>query len=272
MKRLDGKVAIITGSTKGIGKAIAKRFLEEGAKVVISSRSFSNVERVLSEFNSPNVAGKPCDVSQYSEVESLVQFAIERFGALDILVNNAGVAEPFARIVDAPLEAWYAPIETNLKGTYHGCRAVLPYFLKRGKGKIINMAGAGTERFNTPYISGYGSSKAAIYRLTMSLSEEYKDTGVDIMLLNPGMVRTDLLGLHTPSPELQKRLKLFEKVLDIFSQPPSVAAELAVKLASDWSDGKTQVFLSALSRPRSQWLLLTYPFRKFFGKIDRTNY
>jgi NAD(P)-dependent dehydrogenase (short-subunit alcohol dehydrogenase family) len=272
MKQLDGKIAIITGSTKGIGKAIAKRFLEEGAKVVISSRSQENIARALSEFNSPNVAGKVCDVSRYSEVESLIDFAIERFGALDILVNNAGVAEPFARIINAPLEAWYAPIETNLKGTYHGCRAVLPYFLKRGKGKIINMAGAGTGRFNTPYISGYGSSKAAIYRLTMSLSEEYKGTGVDIMLLNPGMVRTEILGLHAPSPELQKRLQTFEKVIDIFGQPPSVAAGLAVKLASTWSDGKTKVFLSALSRPRSQWLLLTYPFRKFFGKIDRTDY
>ncbi len=239
---------------------------------MISSRSQENIARALSEFNSPNVAGKVCDVSRYSEVESLIDFAIERFGALDILVNNAGVAEPFARIINAPLEAWYAPIETNLKGTYHGCRAVLPYFLKRGKGKIINMAGAGTGRFNTPYISGYGSSKAAIYRLTMSLSEEYKGTGVDIMLLNPGMVRTEILGLHAPSPELQKRLQTFEKVIDIFGQPPSVAAGLAVKLASTWSDGKTKVFLSALSRPRSQWLLLTYPFRKFFGKIDRTDY
>jgi hypothetical protein len=92
------------------------------------------------------------------------------------------------------------------------------------------------------------------------------------MLLNPGMVRTEILGLHAPSPELQKRLQTFEKVIDIFGQPPSVAAGLAVKLASTWSDGKTKVFLSALSRPRSQWLLLTYPFRKFFGKIDRTDY
>jgi NAD(P)-dependent dehydrogenase (short-subunit alcohol dehydrogenase family) len=129
MKNLDGKIAVITGSTKGIGKAIAKRFLEEGAKVVISSRSEANLEKALAEINSPNVAGKACDVSRYSEVESLIQFAIERFGALDILVNNAGVAEPFERIINAPLEAWYAPIETNLKGTYHGCRAVLPLSL-----------------------------------------------------------------------------------------------------------------------------------------------
>lgn len=272
MKKLLGKIAIVTGSTRGIGKAIAKRFLDEGAKVVISSRHSAHIDKTLAEFDSPNAAGKACDVSDYRQVEALIEFAIERFGALDILVNNAGVAEPFERIINAPLEAWYAPIETNLKGTYHGCRAVLPYFLKRGKGKIINMAGAGAGRFNTPFISGYGSSKAAIYRLTMSLSEEYAGTGVDIMLLNPGIVRTEILGLRSPSPELSKRMQAFEKVLDIFAQPPSVAATLAVKLASSWSDGKTKVFLSALSRPRSQWLLLSYPFRKFFGKIDRTAY
>jgi NAD(P)-dependent dehydrogenase (short-subunit alcohol dehydrogenase family) len=272
MKQLDGKVAVITGSTKGIGKAIAKRFLEEGAKVVVSSRYEANIEKTLAEMNTSDSAGKACDVSRYDDVEALIKFTIERFGALDILVNNAGVAEPFERIIHAPLDAWYAPIETNLKGTYHGCRAVLPYFLKRGKGKIINMAGAGTGRFNTPYISGYGSSKAAIYRLTMSLSEEYKGTGVEIMLLNPGMVRTEILGLHAPPPELQKRMQTFEKIIDIFGQPPSVAAGLAVKLASSWSDGKTKLFLSALSRPRSQWLLITYPFRKRFGKIDRADY
>jgi NAD(P)-dependent dehydrogenase (short-subunit alcohol dehydrogenase family) len=272
MRKLDGKVALITGSTKGVGKAIAKRFFDEGARVMISSRSAANVEKTVMEFQSPNVKGKLCDVSRYDEVESLVAFTVEQFGTIDILVNNAGVAEPFEKIVNAPIESWLAPIETNLKGTFFCTRAALPLMLKKGKGKIINLAGAGTERFNTPLISGYGASKAGIYRLTLSLSEEYKGTGVDIMLLNPGMVRTEILGVENPTPELAKRIETFKKIIDIFSQPPSVAADLAVKLASNWSDGKTKVFLSALNPTRARRLLLSYPIRKWLNKIDRTEY
>jgi NAD(P)-dependent dehydrogenase (short-subunit alcohol dehydrogenase family) len=275
MKRLEGKVAVITGSTKGIGKAIAQKFLEEGAQVVISSRSQSNLQEALKVLQSPNVRGKTCNVACYGEVEELLKFALEQFGKLDVWINNAGVAEPYRKIVDAPPEAWYEPIEVNLKGTYHGCRAALTYFLKQGHGKIINMAGAGSseKKFDsTACISAYAATKAAIKRLTFSLAEEYKDTGIEIMLLNPGMVRTEILGTRHPTPEMQKRLERFRTIQDIFAQPPSVAAELATKMASQWSDGKTGLFLSALSPSRARVLLLTYPFRKWLGKIDREEY
>lgn len=272
MKKLEGKIALITGSTKGIGKAIAKRFLDEGAKVVISSRNWSNIDKTISEFQSPNAKGKSCDVSRYGEVESLVAFTVEQFGTIDILVNNAGVAEPFEKIVNTPVDSWLEPIETNLKGTFFCTRAVLPILLKKGKGKIINLTGAGAENFNTPFISGYGSSKAAIYRLTLSLSEEYKGTGVDIMLLNPGMVRTEILGVHKPTAELAKRMETFKKIIDIFGQPPSVASELALKMATSWSDGKTKLFLSALNPTKARYLLFSYPIRKWLNQIDQTEY
>lgn len=272
MKRLEGKVAVITGSTKGIGKAIAQKFLQEGARVVISSRKQANLDAALASLCSSNARGKTCDVSKYDEVEGLVEFALKEFGKLDVWINNAGVAEPYQKIVDAPLEAWYEPIEINLKGTYHGCRAALSRFLKQGRGKIINMAGAGSseKKFDsTACVSGYAATKAAIKRLTFSLAEEYKDAGIEIMLLNPGMVRTEILGTRNPTPEMQKRLDRFLVIQDIFAQPPSVAAELATKMASDWSDGKTGLFLSALSPSRARLLLFTYPFRKWFGKINR---
>lgn len=275
MKRLEGKVAVITGSTKGIGKAIAQKFLEEGAHVVISSRKQANLDDALAALRSSDVRGKTCDVSKYNEVEQLLEFAIKEFGKLNVWINNAGVAEPYQKIVDAPLEAWYEPIEINLKGTYHGCRAALTYFLKQGRGKIINMTGAGSseKKFDsTACVSGYAATKAAIKRLTFSLAEEYKDTGIEIMLLNPGMVRTEILGTRQPTPEMQKRLDQFLIIQDIFAQPPSVAAELATKMASDWSNGKTGLFLSALSPSRARVLLFTYPFRKWFGKINREQY
>jgi len=97
-------------------------------------------------------------------------------------------------------------------------------------------------------------------------------TGVEIMLLNPGLVRTEILGLRQPTEELQKRAKGFEIVRDIFAQSPTVAAEIAVKLASEWSNGKSGIYLSALSKWRAQQLLWSYPIRRWLGKIDKTEY
>ncbi len=275
MKRLEHKVAIVTGASRGIGRAIAKAFLDEGASVVVTSRRQEAADAAVASFQHSNAVAMACDISNYTAVERVVLETIERFGRLDVLVNNAGIAEAYQRIIDAPLEAWYEPIDVNLKGTYHGCRAVLPHFLKQGKGKIINMAGAGSgdsASDNTACISGYAASKAAIKRLTFSLSQEYKNSGVEIMLLNPGLVRTEILGLHKPTDELRQRANAFEIIRDIFAQPPSVAAELAVKMASEWSNGKSGVYLSALSKWRAQQLLWSYPIRRWLGTIDKTEY
>jgi hypothetical protein len=92
------------------------------------------------------------------------------------------------------------------------------------------------------------------------------------MLLHPGLVRTGMVSVDNPTPELAKQLSTFNTILDIFAQPPSVAAKLAVKLASGWSDSKTGVYLSALDGRRKKWLLLTYPFRKILHRIDRRTY
>lgn len=273
MGKLENKVAIITGSTKGIGKTIAKRFLEEGAKVVITSSNQQNVDNAMSEFASDKIFGLACNVVNYEEVEHLIEQTVAKFGALDIMINNAGVAEPFKRIVDADLDAWYKPIDVNIKGTYHGCRAALKYFLDQNRqGKIINLAGAGILKNNTPYFSAYGSSKAAIYRMTFALAEEYKNTGIDVMLMNPGLVRTEILSVHNPTPELQKRMDVFDKIQDIFSQSPMVAANLTVKMCSDWGNGKNGKFYDAFSSTKKRLLLFSYPFRKLFNKIDRTAY
>jgi len=273
MGKLQGKIAIITGSTKGIGKTIAKRFLEEGAKVVITSSNQKNVDKAVDEFASDRVFGMACDVVNYDQVEQLIDATVKKFGALDIMINNAGVAEPFKRIVDADLDAWYKPIDINIKGTYHGCRAALKYFLESNRqSKIINLAGAGILKNNTPYFSAYGSSKAAIYRMTFALAEEYKNTNVDIMLMNPGLVRTEILSVHNPTPELQRRMEIFDKVQDIFSQSPMVAANMTVKMCSDWGTGRNGMFFDAFNTTKKRMMLISYPFRKLLGKIDRTMY
>jgi glucose 1-dehydrogenase len=274
MGKLDDKVAIITGSTRGIGKAIAHEFVREGAKVVITSSSNANVQVALREFPPNTVYGCVCDVVSTVDMEQLIVAAADRFGRIDCFINNAGISDPFKSITESDPDVWSKVIDTNLKGTYNGCRAAVNYFLKENrKGKIINLAGSGSDKgSNTPWISAYGSTKAAIARFTYAVAEEYRHTGISVMLLHPGLVRTGMVSSDNPTPELSRQLATFNTILDIFAQPPSVAAQLAVKLASGWSDSKTGVYLSALNGRRKKMLLLTYLFRKMLNRIDRRTY
>jgi len=271
---LDHKVAVITGSTKGIGKAIAHEFVREGARVVITSSSLANVQNALAEFPPETVYGCVCDVVSTADMERLLAQASAKFGRVDCFINNAGISDPFRSITESDPEEWGKVIDTNLKGTYNGCRAAVGYFLRENiKGKIINMAGSGTDRgSNTPWISAYGATKAAIARFTYAVAEEYRHTGISVMLLHPGLVRTGMVSSDNPTPELSRQLATFNTILDIFAQPPSVAARLAVQMASEWSDPKTGAYRSALNGRKKKWLLLTYPFRKILNRIDRRTY
>jgi glucose 1-dehydrogenase len=276
MKRLEEKVAVITGSTRGIGLAIARKFVSEGARVVVTSSRRENVETTVREFSDStgSVYGHVCDVSSYGEMEGLVRATVDRFGAIDCFINNAGISDPFENVGDSTPEAWGRVIDTNLKGTYYGSRAAVRYFLDSGrKGKIINMAGSGTDRgSNTPFISAYGSTKAAIARFTFAMAEEYRQSGISVMLLHPGLVRTGMVSPSRPTPEFLRQLETFNTIQDIFAQSPERAARYAVRLASGWSDGKTGLYLSALDAKRKKLMLLSYPFRKLLNRIDRTTY
>lgn len=274
MGKLEGMVAVVTGSTKGIGRAIAEAFVREGARVVVTSSSEANVARALEGFPEGSVLGRACDVTSLEDVEALIRATVGRFGRIDCFINNAGISDPFCSLAESDPVAWGRVIDTNLKGTYNGSRAALRYFLRHNpKGKLINMAGSGTDPgSNTPFISAYGSTKAAIARFTRAVAEEYRRTELSVMLLHPGLVRTEMVSPDNPTPELRRQLRTFSTILDIFAQPPSVAARLAVRMASGWSDGKTGIYLSALGAVRKKRLLLSFPFRKMLGRIDRRTF
>jgi NAD(P)-dependent dehydrogenase (short-subunit alcohol dehydrogenase family) len=274
MNKLENTVAVITGSTKGIGRAIAHEFVRQGARVVITSSRRENVEAAVREFPAGSVYGHVCDVSSYEDMEELVRAAVGRFGAIDCFINNAGISDPFVSVSDSDPEAWGRVIDTNLKGTYYGSRAAARYFLSEGRrGKIINLAGSGTDKgSNTPFISAYGSTKSAISRFTFAMAEECRNTKVSIMLLHPGLIRTGMISPEQTTPEFQRQLKTFNIIQDIFSQSPDRAAGYAVKMASTWSDGKTGLYLSALDWKRKKLMLLSYPFRKLMNRIDRRTF
>ncbi|MDX2127958.1 MAG: SDR family oxidoreductase [Chloroherpetonaceae bacterium] len=280
--RVEGKKIVITGASRGIGRAIVEELALNGAELMFTSRNQKNADRTAEEIkkkhtkniNSAKLHAAVCDVKDYTSVQALMAEAIHKMGGIDVWINNAGVSEPFNKIIDQSPQEWYEPIEVNLKGSFHSCKAVIPFFLKQGHGKIINMAGSGAnnEKRNTACLSGYACSKAAIRRLTDTLAEEYQGRNIEFMLLNPGMVRTEILGTAHPTPELAKRLDRFLTVQDIFAQHPSVAAKAALKLCSDWSNGKNGHYETVFSKWKARQLLLTYPFRKWRGTIDRTIY
>ena len=215
---LDHKVAVITGSTRGIGKAIAHEFVRQGAKVVITSSSNANVQAAVAGFPPGTAFGFVCDVASTADMEKLVAAAANRFGRIDCFINNAGISDPFRNITDSDPDVWGRVIDTNLKGTYNGCRAAINYFLRENiPGKIINMAGSGTDSgANTPWMSAYGSTKAAIARFTFAVAQEYKQAGISVMLLHPGLVRTNMLNTDNPTPELSRQLATFSTILDVF--------------------------------------------------------
>ena len=194
---LSGRTALVTGASRGIGEAAARRLHAAGANVVLLARSASDIERIAMELDDGADASErralamTCDVADYASVEAAVARAAERFGAVDILVNNAGLMDPIARIEHADPEGWGAAIDVNVKGPFHCTRAVLAGMKARGGGTIVNISsGAATSALEG--WSHYSSSKAAALMLTRCIHKEEAGNGVRIVGLSPGTVATDM--------------------------------------------------------------------------------
>jgi len=187
---LSGKVALITGASRGIGEATAHILAGYGATVVLAARSSGDIDRIAKEIGS-KARAIVCDVANYDEVAKAVELATNQFGGLDILVNNAGMIDPVARIADSDPEAWSKVVDVNLKGAYYGVRAALPAMKKRGGGVIINISsGAATSALEG--WSHYCTTKAAVLMLTKSVHKEYADEGIRCVGLSPGTVATNM--------------------------------------------------------------------------------
>lgn len=193
MSRMDGMVCLVTGASRGIGEATARHFAELGADVILAARSAAAVEGIADEIRAAggSAAAVAVDVARYADVEQAVGVALERFGKIDVLVNNAGLIDPIARIDESDPEAWGTVIDVNVKGVYHGLRAVLPPMLDAGGGTVINVSsGAATSALEG--WSHYCSSKAAALSLTACAHKEYGDKGLRVIGLSPGTVATGM--------------------------------------------------------------------------------
>ena len=190
---LNGKVALITGASRGIGAATARRLADAGATVVLSARSADTIMANAAAIRQAGgrASAIPTDVSIYSEVEAAVGHCVAEHGRIDILVNNAGLIEPIARLADSDPIEWGRIADINYKGVYHGLRAALPVMLARGSGIVVNISsGAATSALEG--WSHYCSSKAAALSLTRCADREYRDQGIRVLGLSPGTVATEM--------------------------------------------------------------------------------
>jgi 3-oxoacyl-[acyl-carrier protein] reductase len=189
---INGKRAIVTGSTKGIGRAIAEALLAGGAKVIISARSERDVNETvaaLSNHGQDGVLGKPCDVSKAREVEDLVDFAVKEWGGLEILINNAGLGI-FKPVEELVTEEWRQTIGTNLDGLFYACRAAIPVMKKAGGGFIINIGSlAGKNAFAGG--AAYNASKFGLIGFSEALMQEVRHDDILVAYIMPGSVDTE---------------------------------------------------------------------------------
>jgi len=246
--RLKDKVAIITGGSRGIGKAVGKAFLQEGARVAIAARSKIEVESTVQDLKQEGeIIGIATDVSKEVDVKNLVEQTLRHYGPFDILVNAAGVQGPIGPLIEVDIQEWINNIHTNLIGTVLCCKAVLPIMIDKRRGKIINFSGGGATS-SRPNFSAYACSKAAIVRFTETLAMEVKDFGIDVNAMAPGAVNTRMLREIVDAGNKAGEKELTEAI--IISQKegtsPELAAELAVFLASKDSDGLSGRLISAV--------------------------
>jgi glucose 1-dehydrogenase len=250
MNTLTGKVAVITGASRGLGKAIAQTFARNGAKVVLAARSRKDIEQNAAELRAEGYEAVTfvCDVSDLKMVDALARFAITTYGHFDIWVNNAGIAGPYGGTLDMSPEDFLSVLRTNIFGVYYGSIIAMRHFLTHKSGKLINILGAGDKK-PAPNQNPYGSSKSWIRVFTLALAKEYKDSGVGVYALQPGLMDTDLLtGIVTFEP-YEKRLRGFMPFLvRAAANRPEIPARKALWLASSATDGKTGLYVSIGSR------------------------
>jgi NAD(P)-dependent dehydrogenase (short-subunit alcohol dehydrogenase family) len=248
---LDNKVAVITGSSRGLGLAIAKAYAAEGAAVVLTARSARAIESAVEEIRGAGgkASGLPCDVGALEQVEALRDHAVQTFGHIDIWVNNAGVAGVYGPTAHIPTDSFERVVQTNILGTYYGSVVALRYFLPRHRGKLINLLGRG-DTGPVRFQNAYTASKAWVRSFTKALAMEYKDSGVSVFAFNPGLVDTDMMHRIESVQGYEKRLKPLETVMRMWSNPPEVPAQKALWLASAETDGKTGLEVKVLDRSK----------------------
>ncbi len=241
---LKGKVAIVTGGSRGIGQAIAYGFAKAGAKVVITSRKAQDLEATACEMTAIGceVLVVPAHLGKFEEIQRVVDTVVKKFGRIDILVNNAGASPAMGSVLDSDERLWDTIMNLNLKGVYFMSQAVGKVMKKQGGGKIINVAsidGVNPE----PFVSVYSISKAGVRQLSRAFAMELAGSNIQVNAILPGPISTKMMlshWAHLSPEEAKKEKEAMEKVLPTgrIGDPDDIAGA-AIYLASDASNYTT---------------------------------
>ena len=233
-KRLDGRVALITGGGRGIGQAIARAYAAEGAKLALAARTDGELQETaagIREQYNADVITVLTDVTDRAQVENAVAQTLHRYGVIDVMVNNAGNTGQIGPLWTLDPDRWANTIAVHVLGTYYGCRAAIPPMLERGGGRIVNMSGVGG-----PNDTSYDAAKTAIVNLTENLSVELAGTGITVNAISPGSIHTRMWEEVRDMAYEAGDMEMYEKGVQVTSGGGASierAAQLAVMLGSD---------------------------------------
>ena len=234
---IKNKVALVTGSSRGIGKAIALRLAKEGANIAINYlKNKEQAENVAKEAEKHGVKAKiyQADVSNYQEVEEMIQKIVNDFGTIHILINNAGIIPQHFSILDIPVEEWDKILAVNLTGAFNCTKAAIPIMMKNGEGKIINLSSVAGKMGGTvgPH---YAASKAGIIGMTFSLAQELLKYNITVNAIAPGPIETEMIK---SLPEERKKKILSRVPMGRFGKPEEVAETVVFLIKCDYITGE----------------------------------
>lgn len=242
---LTGKVAIITGASKGIGEAIAHAYAQAGANVVVSSRKQDAVEAVAAQINEAGYNGKAVGIAAHTgnaeAIQSLVERTTEVFGGVDIAVNNAATNPHFGPLLSAPESMWDKTLDVNIKGYVRVIQGVVGSMKKRGGGKIINVASVAGLKYS-PMMGVYSVSKAGVLMITEILANELAPDNIQVNAIAPGFVKTKFSSAIWKNPQLSKMVQQAtpQKRIANVDEVTGIALYLAAP-ASSFTTGATFV-------------------------------
>lgn len=264
---LKDKVAVITGGSRGLGFAIAQTYARAGAKIVIASRTSKTVNSAVETLHKSGyqAVGLACDVADMTQMEALAQLAVKTFGRIDIWVNNAGLSAPYGPTVHVPSADFLTVINTNIIGTYNGSIIAMKYFLAQKSGKLINLLGRG-DKGSISLQNAYSSSKVWVRNFTKTLADEYKNSGVEIIAFNPGLVKTEMLSNVHAVKGYENKMNPLRYVAMLWGNAADVPAEKALWLASSATDGKNGLMVTVLTKRLMLSRLIGLPFRKLLNR------
>lgn len=238
--KLSGKVALVTGGSRGIGKAISKMFVQEGSLVTITAKDPKRLEKTASELG--NVFFVTGDIRNENDVQNVVKRTIEKFGRIDILVNNAGIFPQVKPLHEISDKEWNEVIDVNLTGQFRFTRAVIP-FMKKNGGTIINISSdAGLKSFENFEADAYTASKGAMVLLTKAWAVEYAKYKIRVNCVCPGIVETDMTAPYLVS-ESDRKMAVAEHPIGRIGTVDDVA-NAVLYFASDDSSWTTGAILS----------------------------